>query len=74
LGTTRQLTNSGLKILTGYPDFDSAVEGIKSDVDGYLVKPADVEILLKSIQKKLAAKIIPVVLIAGEKRNGRFQQ
>ena len=44
-------------LLTGYPDFESAVEGINCDVDGYLVKPADVEMLLGTIQRKLAAKI-----------------
>ena len=44
-------------LLTGYPDFESAVEAIDSDVDAYLVKPADVEMLLQTIQKKLAAKI-----------------
>jgi len=43
-------------LLTGYPDFESAVEGINCDVDGYLVKPADVEMLLGTIQRKLAAK------------------
>ena len=44
-------------LLTGYPDFESAVEGINCDVDGYLVKPADIEMLLTTIQKKLATKI-----------------
>ena len=44
-------------LLTGYPDFESAVEAIDSDVDAYLAKPADVEMLLQTIQKKLAAKI-----------------
>jgi DNA-binding NtrC family response regulator len=44
-------------LLTGYPDFESAVEAINSDVDGYLVKPADVEMLLQTIQEKLAEKI-----------------
>src|SRR6266702_1910464 len=44
-------------LLTGYPDFESAVEAIDSDVDAYLIKPADVEMLLQTIQKKLAAKI-----------------
>ena len=42
-------------LLTGYPDFDSAVEGINGEVDGYLVKPADIEKLLKTIEQKLAA-------------------
>jgi DNA-binding NtrC family response regulator len=44
-------------LLTGYPDFDSAVEGIDSEIDGYLVKPADIEKLVKTIEQKLAARI-----------------
>jgi DNA-binding NtrC family response regulator len=43
-------------LLTGYPDFDSAVEGINGEVDGYLVKPADIEKLLKTIEQKLAGR------------------
>jgi DNA-binding NtrC family response regulator len=43
-------------ILTGYPDFESAVEGINCNIDGYLVKPADIETLLTTIQERLAAK------------------
>ncbi len=31
--------------LTGYPGFESAVEGIRQDVDDYFVKPADYEAL-----------------------------
>jgi DNA-binding NtrC family response regulator len=44
-------------LLTGYPDFDSAVEAIDSEVDGYLVKPADIEKLVKTIEQKLAARM-----------------
>jgi DNA-binding NtrC family response regulator len=44
-------------LLTGYPDFDSAVEAIDSEVDGYLVKPADIEKLLQTIEQKLAARM-----------------
>jgi DNA-binding NtrC family response regulator len=46
-------------LLTGYPDFDSAAEGFSKDVDGYLVKPAEIENLLKLIDQKLALKIPP---------------
>jgi DNA-binding NtrC family response regulator len=45
-------------LLTGYPDFDSAVEGINGEVDGYLVKPADIEKLLKTIEQKLAGRML----------------
>ncbi len=43
-------------ILTGYPDFDSAVEGIRCQVDDYLMKPTDVDALLALLDKKLAAR------------------
>jgi DNA-binding response OmpR family regulator len=33
-------------ILTGYPSFENALEGIRRKIDEYLVKPADVEKLL----------------------------
>jgi DNA-binding NtrC family response regulator len=45
-------------LLTGYPDFDSAVEGINCEVDGYFVKPADIEKLLTTIEQKLAARML----------------
>jgi YesN/AraC family two-component response regulator len=40
-------------ILTGYPAFESALEAIRSQVDDYLVKPADVEVLCSVIEKNL---------------------
>jgi ActR/RegA family two-component response regulator len=40
-------------ILTGYPAFDTALEAIRSHVDDYLTKPADIEHLLKVIEEKL---------------------
>jgi len=39
-------------ILTGYPGFDSAVEAIRQQVDDYLVKPADIEVLITSLHDK----------------------
>ncbi len=45
-------------LLTGYPDFDSAVEGINCEIDGYLVKPTDIEKLLTTLQQKLAARML----------------
>ena len=44
-------------LLTGYPDLDSEKESIKKEIDGYLVKPADIENLLKTIEQKLAARM-----------------
>jgi ActR/RegA family two-component response regulator len=40
-------------ILTGYPAFETALEAIRSQVDDYLVKPADVEVLCDVIEKNL---------------------
>src|SRR5438874_5094274 len=40
-------------ILTGYPAFESALQAIRSQVDDYLVKPADINMLVESIRSKL---------------------
>src|SRR5262245_22987905 len=37
-------------ILTGYPDFASALEAIRRQVDDYIVKPADIPSLLKTLR------------------------
>jgi DNA-binding NtrC family response regulator len=43
-------------LLTGYPAFESAVKGIHEQVDAYIVKPADYDALIETLEKKLAAK------------------
>lgn len=40
-------------IITGYPAFESALRAIRSQVDDYVVKPANVETLVQVIQEKL---------------------
>lgn len=40
-------------ILTGYPDFQSALEAIRRQVDDYLTKPADIRKLVSMIKEKL---------------------
>jgi len=45
-------------LLTGYPDFDSAVEGINCEIDVYLVKPTDIEKLLTILRQKLTARLL----------------
>jgi len=40
-------------ILTGYPAFETALQAIRSQVDDYLIKPAGVEELVASIERKL---------------------
>jgi ActR/RegA family two-component response regulator len=40
-------------ILTGYPDFETALQAIRSQVDDYLLKPTDVPTLLQAIERKL---------------------
>jgi DNA-binding NtrC family response regulator len=47
---------SVIVLLTGYPAFESAVEGIHHEVDDYIVKPADYDALIETLEKKLAAK------------------
>lgn len=37
-------------ILTGYPDFESALQAIRGQVDDYLLKPTDVPTLLQAIR------------------------
>jgi two-component system, response regulator RegA len=43
-------------ILTGFPAFETAVQGIRYQVDDYLVKPADVESLIDTLREKLKSK------------------
>lgn len=40
-------------ILTGYPAFETALEAIRSQVDDYAVKPADIDELVQVIEGKL---------------------
>src|SRR5436190_17040628 len=40
-------------ILTGYPDFDTALQAIRSQVDDYLLKPTDVPTLIHAIRRRL---------------------
>jgi len=41
-------------ILTGFPDFNSALEAIRTQVDDYFTKPADVRRLVETLKAKLA--------------------
>ena len=40
-------------IITGYPDFDSALRAIRNQVDDYFVKPADLVKLVRTLQQKI---------------------
>ena len=40
-------------ILTGYPDFDTALQALRDQVDDYLTKPADIKYLVSSVKEKL---------------------
>lgn len=44
-------------ILTGYPAFETALEAIRQQVDDYIVKPADIPALVRTIESKLAAPL-----------------
>lgn len=41
-------------IITGYPAFETALEAIRQQVDDYVVKPANIPALVRSIESKLA--------------------
>ena len=43
-------------ILTGYPAFETAVEGIRHEIDDYVVKPADIDFLIETMERRLAAR------------------
>jgi ActR/RegA family two-component response regulator len=43
-------------IITGYPDFDSALNAIRRQVDGYIVKPSDIDSLVQNIEERLASR------------------
>jgi ActR/RegA family two-component response regulator len=48
----RMQPNARTFILTGFPDFASALEAIRRQVDDYLIKPMDVPTLLKTLASK----------------------
>ncbi|HEX2327969.1 MAG TPA: response regulator [Candidatus Angelobacter sp.] len=43
-------------ILTGYPDFETALQAIRNQVDDYLLKPTDVPTLLTAIERRLTQR------------------
>ena len=43
-------------LLTGYPAFESAVEAIRQEVDDYVVKPANIDVLVNIMKEKLSAR------------------
>src|SRR6266700_8311306 len=43
-------------LLTGYPAFESALQAIHDEVDDYFVKPAEVDSLIGTIERKLQAR------------------
>jgi DNA-binding response OmpR family regulator len=43
-------------VLTGYPDEESAVEGLKLGIDDYIAKPANADVLVAMLAEKLSAR------------------
>ena len=43
-------------ILTGFPDFDKALRAIREQADDYLVKPANADVLVEMLQRRLSTK------------------
>lgn len=42
-------------ILTGFPDFETAIRALREQVDDYLTKPTDIKRLVATIKERLAA-------------------
>lgn len=42
-------------ILTGFPDFETAIRALREQVDDYFTKPADIKQLVANIKQRLAA-------------------
>jgi len=40
-------------IITGYPSVDNAVEALNKDADAYIIKPLDMDKVMKTIDEKL---------------------
>jgi DNA-binding NtrC family response regulator len=43
-------------LLTGYPAFETAVRSIRAEVDNYFTKPADLDAIVSTIDRKLLAR------------------
>jgi len=43
-------------LLTGYPAFESALQALHDEVDDYFVKPADLDSLVNTIERKLRSR------------------
>src|SRR6266576_4862473 len=43
-------------LLTGYPGFESALQALHDEVDDYFVKPADLDSLISTIERKLRSR------------------
>ena len=55
----RTQPNAVTIIITGYPAFETALQAIRSQVDDYIVKPAQIETLLQVIQQRLEHGVPP---------------
>lgn len=54
VGAMRQLQPDCVNlILTGFPALETALQAIRNQVDDYLVKPADLDIILNTIRERL---------------------
>lgn len=49
----RTRPNAVTLILTGYPDFETAVRALREQVDDYVMKPADIRHLVGTVENKL---------------------
>ncbi len=47
-------------IMTGFPDFDSALRAIRNQVDDYFIKPTDPETVIRQLERSLSAPASPL--------------
>ena len=52
----RRWPKAATVILTGYPDFEAALEAIRKQVDDYVIKPVEPEELVKLVREKLQTR------------------
>jgi DNA-binding response OmpR family regulator len=43
-------------ILTGYPGSETELEGVRHAIDDYVVKPADIDLLVATVERTLTAR------------------
>ena len=56
-GVRKVNPNAVVIMLTAYPDIDSAVQGIREQIDDYVIKPSNPDVLVSILANNLAKKM-----------------